>query len=104
MMRRRLPWPVVVAGAYFLACISTVAANEKLIGKAEALAIARRAAAAHGYDLKHYKLDTFGDPGALGISKWFFVFNCSPGPVPPGCHFFVEVNRHTGVSVVQPGE
>ena len=69
-----------------------------------ALEIGRKAAAASGYDLAKYKLDTFGNELTEDQSEWVFGYLCSPGPPPPGCNFLVVVDRTTGKATVYPGE
>jgi len=91
-----------------IACVasshSALGSHAALLSKAEGLAISRKAATAHGYDLSHYKLDTFGDPRGAGKNEWLFVYLCSPGPPPPGCFFLVAVDRRTGIATVHPGK
>jgi hypothetical protein len=91
-----------VAASCLLLMASVVAAPEKLVSKVEALAISRNAAVAKGYNMKQYRLDTFGNNAALGPSKWLFMY--IRDPTGPGDFFFVEVDRKSGTATVQPGE
>ena len=74
------------------------------LSRVAALEISRKAAVTSGYDLAKYKLDTFGNELSQDQSEWLFVYLCSPGPPPPGCHFLVVVDRNTGKATVYPGE
>jgi hypothetical protein len=73
------------------------------VTESQALEISRKAASMHGYDLRHYALDTFGDRTLGGKETWMFVYLCTPWPSPPGCHFLVTVDRRTGSVTVTPG-
>jgi hypothetical protein len=73
------------------------------LSRDEALAVARKAAEAHGYDLARYELDTFPRSLSEDGSEWSFYYHCKPLP-PPGCFFNVTVNRRTGASRVSKGE
>ena len=95
---------VIVVVLCAAASQSALGSPAAILSKADGLAISRKAATAHGYDLSHYKLDTFGDQGAAGKKEWMFVYLCSPGSPPPGCFFMVVVNRRTGIATVHPGE
>jgi len=66
-----------------------------------ALQISREVAQKHGYDLKKYALDTFGDPAA-DKEKWLIVYHCSPAPANPDCSFLVAVDRKTGSAEIYP--
>jgi hypothetical protein len=79
-------------------------APERSITEGQALEISRVAARAHGYDLKGYRLDTFGDRTGGGDKEWLIVYLCSPGPPPPGCSFMVVVDRRTGDASVHAGQ
>lgn len=76
---------------------------EGLMTREQGLAIARKAATAHGYDLERYSLDTFGLELSEDGGQWTFGFLCKPVP-PPGCMFLVIVDRRTAVAEVFPGE
>ena len=80
------------------------ASNAAPISRVAALEIGRKAAAASGYDLAIYKLDTFGKGVSEDQTEWVFGYLCSPGPPPPGCNFLVVVDRKTGQATVYPGE
>ena len=73
------------------------------ITEGQGLEISRKAAEKHGYDLRRYRLDTFGDRTGGSDKEWLFVYLCSPGPPPPGCSFMVVVDRKTGSAAVHPG-
>ena len=80
------------------------ASGAETVTQAKAIEISRKAAAASGYDLAKYKLDTFGNELSEDRSEWLIGYLCSPGPPPPGCHFLVVVDRKTGKATVYPGE
>ena len=86
-----------------MAFSSSVFADDKLSRK-DALTIAEKAAKANGIDLKHYKLGSFPRELSEDGKEWTFYFECAPGPVPPGCFFWVSVNRVTGAAEYSPGE
>ena len=74
------------------------------MSRERALQLAQVAAKGHGYNLAKYELSTFGNEVNEKNDEWLFVYNCSPGPIPPGCFFMVAVNRSTGSAEVSPGE
>lgn len=76
---------------------------EVLLGRDDALAIARKKAAAEGFDLAKYRLDTFAGVRDEAATEWSFVFLCAPRP-PPGCYFSVAVDRRSGVATLYRGE
>lgn len=76
---------------------------EVLLGRDDALAIAREKAAAEGFDLANYRLDKFAGVRDEAAPEWSFVFICAPGPPPPGCHFSVAVDRRSGVATLYRG-
>ena len=95
----------LVAAALLQACRQEpLARSTAAMSRTAALEIARKAAAANGYDLAKYKLDTFGKELSEDQSEWVFGYLCSPGPPPPGCHFLVVVDRSTGKTTVYPGK
>ena len=96
--------PVVFALVCSLSCASAFAGHAALIGKAQGLAIGRKAAIGQGFDLNRYALDTFGDQSGGGKTKWLFVYLCRPQPSAPGCSFMVVVDRRTGVATVLRGK
>lgn len=77
--------------------------TESLMTREQGLAIARKAATAHGYDLGRYSLDTFGREQSKNGGEWMFAFLCKPVPA-PGCTFMVVVDRQTGITKVFSGE
>lgn len=77
--------------------------TESFLTREEGLAIARKAATAHGYGLERYSLDAFGRELSEDGGQWLFGFLCKPVP-PPGCTFLVVVDRRTGIAEVFPGE
>ena len=74
------------------------------MSRRDALVIAEKEAKAQGIDLKGYKLSKFPAELNADRSEWMFYYQCSPGPAPPGCFFWVVVNRTTGVAKYLPGE
>lgn len=66
--------------------------------------MSRTAAKKHGYNLRRYELDRFGDSRSDDGKKWLFVYQCSPAPPPPGCSFMVVVDRKAGDTKIYPGE
>lgn len=74
------------------------------LSRRDALAIAEKKAIARGIDLKHYKLSKFPRELSADRSEWTFYWKCTPDPIPPGCFFWVVVNRTTGIATYLPGE
>jgi len=77
------------------------AGNTGAVSRTAALEISRKAAAASGYDLAKYKLDTFGRELSEDETEWLFGYICHPSP---GCHFLIVVDRKTGKATIYPGE
>ncbi|MFD1296940.1 hypothetical protein [Lysobacter gummosus] len=98
---------VVAALLLFLGCSKNdreKGRSDTGISESQALEISRKAAEKHGYDLRRYTLDTFGDSTSGDGKQWLFVYLCAPSPPPPGCSFLVAVDRKTGSASVHPGE
>jgi hypothetical protein len=87
-----------------LSCSSAFAEGQSKLSRESALVIAKKAAKAHGINLKQYKLGVLPRELSENNKGWTFFFECTPQPIPPGCHFFVSVNRSTGVADYSPGE
>ena len=65
----------------------------------EALAVARRAAIAKGYDMTKYSLINDGVDLNPGDKDWFFLYVCKQPAV--DCGFSVNVNRATSAVEIQ---
>jgi len=83
----------------FLGCAKTAPSS---VSYERTLLISRETAQKHGYDLRKYALDTFGDPAA-DKEKWLIVYHCKPAPANPDCSFLVAVDRKTGSAEIHPG-
>lgn len=80
------------------------AASTLDLSREEALAIAEREIKAQRIDLKRYKLSKFPHELSADRNEWMFNYQCTPDPIPPGCFFWISVNRITGVAKYFPGE
>jgi len=80
------------------------AASPLDLSRRDALAIAKREIKAQGIDLKRYKLSKFPQELSADRNEWTFYYQCTPDPIPPGCFFWLSVNRITGVAKYFPGE
>ena len=89
--------------ATLLATAAVAGQTKHSLTRAAALKIAAKAAIAHGYDLSHFRLDTFGRGISPDGTEFWFVYLCKPVP-PPGCQFMVTVNRSTGTTELIPGK
>ena len=74
------------------------------LSKKDALVIAEKTAKEHGVNLKRYELAPFPQELSEDGKAWTFYFKCTPEPTPPGCHFWVDVNRESGEAKYLPGE
>jgi len=80
------------------------AASPLDLSRQDALAIAEKEIKAQGIDLNRYKLSKFPQELSADRNEWMFHYQCTPDPIPPGCFFWVSVNRITGVAKYLPGE
>ena len=104
---RRLSPTLLCAALLLGACTDSGTSDagkkpEALLGRDDALAIAREKAVAEGFDLAKYRLDTFGGVRNEAATEWSFVFLCAPVP-PPGCYFSVAVDRRSGIATLYRG-
>jgi len=87
-----------------LSSSSALAGDESSLSREKALAIAKKTAKARGIHLERYKLEAFPRELSKDGKEWTFFFQCTPQPIPPGCHFWVSVDRSTGAATYLPGE
>ena len=71
--------------------------SEKLLSRAQALAIAEAEVRRQGFDLSKYVLSDFNRGLSEDGKKWSFLFLLGPAP-PPGATLLVMVNRRTGAA------
>ena len=95
--------PIAVFSLVAMTLIGCGRQDEQPVTYERAITISRATAERHGYDLRRYALDTFGDPAA-DKEKWLIAYGCLPAPPPPGCSFLVAVDRKTGSAELFPGE
>jgi hypothetical protein len=80
------------------------AASPLGLSRQDALAIAEKEIKAQGIELKRYKPSQFPQELSADRNEWTFYYQCTPDPIPPGCFFWVSVNRITGVAKFLPCE
>ena len=96
----------ILASVFLSAVLPSVsfADTSQGLSRKEALVIAEKTAQEHGVNLKRYELAAFPRELSEDGKAWTFYFSCTPEPVPPGCHFWVDVNRASGAAKYLPGE
>lgn len=68
------------------------------------MVVAERKIKEQGINLKRYKLSKFPRELNADGNEWTFYYKCTPDPIPPGCFFWVAVDRTMGVAIYLPGE
>ena len=92
---------VLAIAASLLVASVALARSVKLLTRAQALAIARKAMIQEQLKLADYKVDDFvGGLSEVG-KTWVFLFRLAPNG-PPDSGFFADVDRTTGVAVFHP--
>jgi hypothetical protein len=96
----------ILAAVFLSAAFPSVSFADSPLGlsRKDALFIAEKTAKEHGANLKRYELAAFPQGLSEDGKEWTFYFVCTPEPTPPGCHFWVSVNRVSGAAKYLPGE
>ena len=96
----------ILASVFLSAVFPSVsfADNPQGLSRKDALVIAEKIAKEHGVNLKRYELAEFPRELSEDSKVWTFYFKCTPEPIPPGCFFWVDVNRVSGAAKYLPGE
>ena len=83
--------------ALCVGCATTTA-----ISREKAIEIANAKAIESGWKLEEYDMSSVNERNYDGKSEWILYYE---GKVQyPGSHFFVTVEKHTGETVLYPGE
>jgi hypothetical protein len=89
--------PILLLLALCAGCATTTA-----ISRVEAIENANAKAIGSGWKLEEYELSSVNERKYDGRSEWILYYE---GKVQyPGNHFFVTVEKHTGETVLYPGE
>ena len=92
---------VLAIAAPLLVTSVALAGSTKLLTRAQALAVARKAMIQEQLKLADYKVDDFVGGLSQDGKTWIFLFRLAPNG-PPDSGFFAEVDRTTGVAVFHP--
>ena len=78
--------------------------SAEYLSRDKALAVAREGIQKQGIDIAKYKLNPFKKELGNDGKEWMFLYECKRQPSPPGCFFWVLVDRTSGNVKVMPGE
>ena len=74
------------------------------LSREEAQVVARNAAQKQGIDLTKYVARAYSRELSKDEKEWTFLYECKQSDRPPGCFFWVIVDRDSGVARIWPGE